>query len=143
MQQNTQLRLVVLICVLVCIILPSVAQTESRAIAQAAHPRLFFSAGDIPSLQNLAVSTHQDIWQPILEYVNVLAISAPPAPPSINDVGPYASAGNQLIPLAFSCVITSDPDLCDAARTYLLNVIGWPTWDIGSERGRGCVQTRR
>jgi hypothetical protein len=139
MQKNTQQGFVFWGVVLFCLVLAPVIRVDNRAVAQAVHPRLFFSAADIPTLQSQGASTHQDILQPILEYSSSLIPAAPPAPPVSSDIGEYARASNQLIVLAFSCTITGVPAFCDTARDYLINVTGWPSWDIGVERGRALA----
>ena len=36
----------------------------------AEHPKMFFSAGDIPGMREKAQTTHAEIWQPILSYAD-------------------------------------------------------------------------
>ena len=77
------------------------------------HPRILFSVDDIPALRARAETTHREIWLPIQEYADSLLDSAPPSSsPSDGDLDAYRNAGDQLIVLAFACVITGEERYC-------------------------------
>ncbi len=100
------------------------------AAGGATHPRLFFTADDIPALQERAATTHSEIWQPIQEFAEEeLANGIPEPPPSDADQTPYRTAGNRLIALSFACIITERGDYCDLATGSLLDSITWEQWD--------------
>ena len=65
---------------------PGHAGTQARAIT--GHPRLFFAAEQIPTLQAQAATTHADIWSPIVDYVKTLVGTAPPVAPPITATPP-------------------------------------------------------
>ncbi len=110
------------------------------AVAQTSHPRLFFTAADIPRLQRQAQSTHADIWAPIFDYADSLVGTTPPAAtPVTGDEEAFRQYGNQLIPLAFTCVITQAENYCDLARDYLLTYAGWSQWDENNFRDLGLA----
>lgn len=136
-RKRVQTRLVLTIFFLTCMVLVPVIQTSSQIAAQAAHPRLFFLSGDIPTLRTQAASTHQDIWIAIRDYVaGELGVPAPVTAPGVTEQG-YVEYGNRLIPMAFACVISERTDLCDLARDYLVAYAGWTEWDESGQRGRG------
>jgi hypothetical protein len=104
------------------------------------HPRLFFDVSEIPTLQAKAGTTHLEIWTPIKDYVDSrLGTAPPPSAPSGGDQDTYRNSGNQLIPFAFACVITEDPDHCDLAKTYLLTYASWEQWDRDNRRDLGLA----
>ncbi|NLF79479.1 MAG: hypothetical protein GX573_27620 [Chloroflexi bacterium] len=73
-----------------------------------------------------------------MDYVKTLVGTAPPvAPPpgAIEQV--FVSYGDQLIPLAFVCVISTAPVYCDLAKQYLLTLLAWPQWGENGARGLG------
>jgi hypothetical protein len=129
------------ICTLVTglvISLPRLVSSAPFAPADGSHPRLFFDASEIPALQAQAATTHQDIWTPIRDYAgSQLGTSPPPSAPPDGDLGTYRDYGNQLIPLAFACVISGDADYCDLARTYLLTYAAWEQWGENNWRDLG------
>jgi uncharacterized repeat protein (TIGR01451 family) len=107
---------------------------------QASHPRLFFYADDIPDLRNKANTSHQEIWEPILEYADSLLGTLPPSSAPFNgDEEAFRNFGNQLIPLAFACVITGDADYCELTKDYLLTYSSWELWDENNLRDLGLA----
>lgn len=104
------------------------------------HPWLFFSAEELAALQNQAVTTHQDIWAPILEYAEGQLGDAPPASaPTDADEDTFRTLGNQLIPVALSCVISEREDLCGLAKAYLLTFATWSRWNVEGQRDLGLA----
>lgn len=102
------------------------------------HPRLFFSASDIPTLRANAGTTHRDIWIPISEYVDSLHGTSPPSvPPQQGDEDFYRDEGNRLIAIAFACVITGEDEDCELAKRYLLVYASWEQWGDKNERRLG------
>ncbi len=121
-------------------ILLTIIPVNPKAAVTSEHPRLFFNGNQISTLQTRAASTHQEIWHPIKEYVDSQLKTAPPssAPPDGN-VTTYRNAGNQLLPLAFACVITAEADHCQLAKTYLLTYATWEQWDQKNRRDLGLA----
>lgn len=102
------------------------------------HPRILFSVDDIPALRARAETTHREIWLPIQEYADSLLDSAPPSSsPRDDDLDAYRNAGDQLIVLAFACVITGEDRYCDRAIEYLITYTSWTQWDVNGERDLG------
>ena len=102
------------------------------------HPRLFLTADKILDLQVKAITTHQEIWKPIREYVDSQLNSSPPvSAPADGSLEAYRVPGNQLISLAFVCVITERADHCDLAKRHLLTYSGWTQWGEDNRRDLG------
>lgn len=100
------------------------------------HPRLFFSAADIPELRARAATTHRAIWEPIQAFVAALQGTRPPASaPPDQDLDYYRWQGDQLMALAFVCVVGEE--YCDLAKTYLLTYAQWEQWDEYNQRTLG------
>lgn len=115
--------------------------TENQVVlAQTNHPRLFFTADELPGLREKAQSTHAEIWAPILAYVESLVGTLPPTATPVNgDEEAFRQYGNQLIPLAFVCVISEDDNHCDLAKDYLLTYATWSQWDQNNFRDLGLA----
>lgn len=102
------------------------------------HPRLLFDADEIPALRTWAQTTHRAIWLPIKAYADSLLDTTPPSSsPRDSDLDAYRNAGDQLIVLAFACVITGEAGYCDLATAYLLAYVSWVQWDVNGERDLG------
>lgn len=99
------------------------------------HPRLFFSSPEVPDLRKQAETTHRQLWQPILDFARGQLNSNPPSVPKEGDLDAYRNAGNEMIALAFACVITRDRALLDVSRRNLLAFTTWKDW--GDEGGYG------
>ena len=112
---------------------------DLAAQAPLAHPRLFFTAEDIPRLREMAATTHNDIWLPIREYAQSLVGSLPPDSSSGQDLSFFRNYGDQLTTLAFACVIEDSPDLCDLAIDFLIAPSGWDQWGESNQRGLGLA----
>lgn len=112
--------------------------TQALSSRLNAHPRLFFSADDIPALREKAQTSHRDLWVPISEYVASLVDTSPPLiPPAEGDEDFYRDQGNQLIAMAFACVITGAEEECELTKRYLLIYASWEQWGEKNERGLG------
>lgn len=108
--------------------------------ALSGHPRLFFTAADIPTLRQQAMTTHESIWAPILAFVDKWLGTLPPAAsPADESLGFYRNSGNALTAMAFACVITDQDQYCDLAQDYLLIYARWAQWDMQDERDLGLA----
>ncbi len=137
--KNTKLKLFCRLFVLLVMWI-SVSSGSSEIVLTAAenHPRLFLNPDDVALLQIKATTTHQEIWTPIKEYVDLqLGTSPPSTPPLDGDLETYRDYGNQLIPLAFACIVTAKTNYCDLAKTYLLTYATWNQWGEYNERDLG------
>ncbi len=115
-----------------------VLQQGPPAATVVPHPRLLFGDADVQTLRLQALGTHASIWSPILAYNDRQRESYPPLfAPSAGDLDTYRTFGNQLIPLAFGCLITEDPDRCALAKTYLLTYAEWSQWGENEWRDLG------
>jgi len=92
------------------------------------HPRLFFSASDIPALRQKAQTTHSEIWAPILAFAGSQVNSVPPSSAPCPDLDALRNSGNQLIAFAFAYVITGDRAYFDLTRRYMLADADWQDW---------------
>ncbi len=98
------------------------------------HPRLFFNESELAVLRTRVETTHRDIWQPIRNYVDSLAGTAPPSASPDGNEDMYRNFGNQMVPLAFVCAVTQEADDCDLAKTYLLTFAKWEQWSNDGTR---------
>lgn len=115
---------------------PAIAQPPIRSTLD--HPRIYFDAPQVATLQQQAATTHQTISTPILTYAtNQIGTAPPAAPPPGSNLAYFGNQGNQLITLAFACVISGDAALCDLARDYLLGYAAWPQWGENDTRSLG------
>jgi hypothetical protein len=134
------MKLLALLLAVGAILVPLGSYIDSSAHDQAArlaHPNIFFSAADVTRLRNQARTTHEDIYAPIQRYAASLLGTTPAAQPSRNDLDYFRNAGDQLIPLAFTCVITNANNYCNLAKKYLLAYVKWNRWDVDNERDLG------
>ena len=88
---------------------------------------LLFGANELGTLRLRASTTHQSIWLPIKQFVidqlgTRPTASAPvsPIPPATDELDTYRNQGNQLIALAFVCVVDDDISTCNLTKQYLL-----------------------
>lgn len=103
-----------------------------------AHPRLCFSKTEIPLLRTQAATTHTSIWSPVDAYTaKQLGRDIPVTPPPGADLDAYRDFGNELIALAFACVINNDEAQCAFAQSHLRAYATWPTWEDGETSGLG------
>jgi hypothetical protein len=131
-----------MICILSVVFVPrpdvgGSIEPQSVAAANSSHPRLFFTVHDVSRLQQQAVTTHQEIWQPIREYAASQFDTSPPLEPPDGGVTTYRNYANMLIPFAFACVVAEDADYCTLAKRYLLTYAAWDRWDIDEQRDLG------
>jgi len=75
------------------------------------------------------------MWLPIYDFVQseIGAVSLSQSSPD-GDLNTFRDAGNKLIPMAFSCVISEQADHCDLAREHLLTYAGWSEWSNAEAR---------
>lgn len=125
-----------LLCALLVVSpLPTAAQDDMPP-----HPRLLFGRNDLQTLREQGQGTHQEIWTAIKTFADTLVGTAPPAQPAADMTEEdFRAAGDLLIPLGFSCLITEDDAYCGAARDYLLAYAGWQQWDVPDRRDLGTA----
>lgn len=121
---------------------PTAESTPTPEPVDVTHPRLFFTADEVSLLREQAETTHNEIWQPILEYVDTIVAEPPPRDPPVgmsdND---WRHFGNDLIAIAFTCVITDENLYCDAALDYMLTMADWSLWSQDGKRDLGLAHS--
>jgi hypothetical protein len=121
-------------------VVPYIVRLPLVASNQVFHPRLFFAEHQITDLRAKAASNHQEIWRPIQEYTrSQLGIAPLASAPLDGDLQTYRNYGNELIALAFTCVIADDPDSCKLAKTHLITYASWQQWGESNQRGLGLA----
>lgn len=120
--------------------LVSSSSPDMPRIGLGEHPRLFFTQSEIPALQAKATSTHAQIAQPILDFSSQSIGELPPlGSPTEGNEEIYRNHGNQIISLAFACVLGQDTGRCTLAKESLLRYAGWAEWGANGERGLGLA----
>jgi len=100
------------------------------------HPRIFFTASDIPRLREEARTTKASIAAPILAFATEHLTDTPlAAPPNQANLETYRSEGNRMLAFAFAYVLTGDRRYFELTRRYLLTHAAWDHW--GDEGGVG------
>lgn len=119
-------------------LLPGLISAQQPGASDQIHPRLFFTAEDIPALQEQARTTHQHIWLPIEEYVREQVGTLPPSQAPVNgSEDDYRNFGSEIITFAFACLITESPDYCQLSRDYLVTYARWNQWGNSNQRDLG------
>ncbi len=90
------------------------------------HPRVYVTEAELGHLRRRARSTHQALWQPLLQKVRALAAEPPPAPAQArraqNDVGIAIAEA------AFVYKIEGDKKYLDAAKKYMDAAVSYDVW---------------
>lgn len=91
-----------------------------------AHPRVFVTEAELVQLRRRTRTTHQALWQPVLQKVRALAAEPPPSPAqkrrSQNDVGIAIAEA------AFVYKIEGDKKYLDAAKKYMDAAVSYDVW---------------
>lgn len=115
------------------------APTDEVLIVEGSgHPRLFFDADDVAGLREQAQTTHRAIWEPIEAFATDGDILEGP-PPANADFEFFRAYGDQLIALAFGCLVSEQGDVCARARDTLVAAAAWEHWDAGEMRDLGLA----
>ena len=124
-------------------------QAENNAIGmrvmtlvEAVHPKLFFTAADVPTLQEQAATTHAAIAQAIEDQANLnLNFTLPPTHQwylvNFSYLAAVASIG------ALQAVLNPTPTYMDHAKRAVLGMCRYPHWEVGNTNqdiysGRAC-----
>ena len=108
------------------------------------HRYLLFSRNEVTTLHQRANTTHAAIWLPIKQFATsqlsvdpLPTVPVSPIPPALDELDTYRNFGNQLIALAFVCVVDNDARTCELTKRYLLAYATWNQWGEAGQRGLG------
>jgi hypothetical protein len=103
------------------------------ASAEGDHPRLYFNQNDLDYLRALRSSpSHQAIWGAIKDWADTHVNDSPPSEPTGQWFDAAVNTKTYLETMAFMYAMTGDPAYADAAKDWMLSVIGWSAWGTGS-----------
>lgn len=111
---------------------------EVLVVEGSGHPRLFFDGDDVAGLREQAQTTHRALWEPIDAFAAEGDILQGP-PPANADFEFFRAYGDQLIALAFGCLVSERGDVCARARDTLVAAAAWEQWDEGEMRDLGLA----
>ena len=84
------------------------------------HPRLFFGPADVLTLRQRASTSHTALWAMIAAFAQDPAnVKRPASAPANGNLDFYRSSGNQLLPLALTCVIENATAPCERAKAIM------------------------
>jgi hypothetical protein len=104
------------------------------------HPRLFFTQDQVPELRARATSTHQEIWDALVAFVDKEIGTKPdPVAPEDGSLNHYRNAGSRMMALALVCVVSGEEDYCQLAEDYLLTYATYDQWGEYDRRDLGLA----
>ncbi|MBK6767339.1 MAG: DUF4962 domain-containing protein [bacterium] len=98
---------------------------------QAVHPKLFFTAAEIPTLQTLASTTHANFALQLTNTVNVNMSYVAPAPEAWESVN-YSYISSMLANAALKAVLTPTQPYIDNVKYKALTLCRYPHWETGN-----------
>jgi len=107
-----------------------------RAEVAAEHPRLFFTADDIPAIRARCDTTHRKFFDAQLEMGNSYVGLMPPENEAdcSDDQTMQQWAWWRLSTLAFTYVVTGEPRYAEKARDWMLIFCSYEHWGRGGDR---------
>ena len=119
--------------VVACLGTPPVSPMENATPVASVHPRLYFTAGDLPGIrEKIQREPYRSLW----ESVQHRAAETPMPPGTAPTQRDLEQATIALRTNAFVYAVSGDPQAGERARRYLLQVSGWSHW-----QSRDRVQT--
>ena len=109
-------------------------------LVSGARPRVLLTAGRLAELRTLRETSHRDVFA--VAKVEADAYLARPLPGDRSRaINAYRSHGQALPALALLYRLTDDPAYLEAARRWLLCLVGFDTWDGSQNLGRSSFAT--
>lgn len=114
---------------------PEVAPLALKPGLTGRHPRLFFTAADLPALRQRCQTTHQDFYQRLMSGADSYLGQMPPASAAqcSDDQSMQQWAWWRLTTLAFGYVATGDEKYGRKAAEWLDVFASYPDWGSGGE----------
>jgi len=94
------------------------------------HPRLFFTAAEIPTLQQQATTTHLAMYQQLNTRIAQNLSYVPPVPANWESVN-YSTVAGIIAIGAFKAVLTPTPTYINHAKNNALALCRYPHWEPG------------
>lgn len=90
------------------------------------HPRVYVTEAELAQLKRRARSTHQVLWQSVLQKVRALGAEPPPAPAQVRRA--QNEVGIAIAEAAFVYKIEGDKKYLDAAKKYMDAAVSYDVW---------------
>ncbi len=100
-------------------------------LMEALHPKLFFTAADIPEMQARAVGTHAQTAQAIADYTNQNLGWVLPPPPAWTIVN-FSQLASVVSISALQAVLNPSPTYVNFAKYMTLGLCRYPQWETGN-----------
>ena len=116
---------------LICLLFTSFGGQVVQAVA---YPSLYFTQQELDNLKALKTApSHQAIWNNIQSWADAHVNDSPPAEPTGESWRTWMNTADDiriyLETMSFMYHMTDDTAYADAARTWMLSIAGWSTWD--------------
>lgn len=108
---------------------------------EAVHPKLFFTAAEIPTLQARAASTHLGFYQQLNTAV-LIDFNYVPLPPERWEEVSYANMGRMITLAAMKAVLTPTPTYINNAKNKAMALCRYEQWEPGANQNMDIYSGR-